>query len=345
MIRRFTVLLAALALTACGQSSGIHSSAIPLPAGGADSMLSRGTATANANPNLKWFGIPTQFSWPEYITNGPDGNLWFTEFYTDKVARITPQGRVTEFSLPANNDVEAIVTGPDGNLWITEPGANRIGRMTPNGSFTSFAVNGSNPSPRGICVGPDGDLWFAEYYDDHLGRITPSGVITRFALPHLSSPWECVAGPDGLIYVTDSGTDQISRFDPVALRFLSPVQLRQYDNPWALMVGPDKHVWFTGRHSGKIGVIVNGKAHEFKIQLQTAYPEDIAAGPDGNFWFTESQRNRIGRFNPVTGTFLPNIVLSSKDVPESIVAGPDGNMWFTNPSYDAPDNRIGRITP
>ena len=335
MIRRIAVVVAAAAITACGQTSTMHS----------PSLIQASQKIAQMPPGLSWFHPPTVDSWPEYITNGPDGNLWFTEFYTDKVVRLTPQGQFTEFALPQLNDVEAIVAGPDGDLWITEPGAQKIGRLSTTGDFTAFMVHGTNPSPRGICVGPDGNLWFAEYYDDHIGRITTSGVITRFALPAHSYPWEVVAGADGLIYVTDSASDRISRFDPVALKFLTPIALKAHDDPWGLALGPDKQVWFTGRTSGKIGVIVNGKPIEFKIGLQTAYPDDLAFGPDGNVWFTDSLRNRIGRFNPSTKTFLPNFVLSTKDIPTSIVAGPDGNMWFTNPSETSSDNKIGRITP
>ena len=297
-----------------------------------------------ATPQVKFFTIPTSFSWPEYITNGPDGNLWFTEFYTDKVARITTAGAVTEFALPPNNDVEAIVTGPDKNLWFTEPGVNRIGRITPSGTFESFFDAGRNPSPRGIAVGPDGNLWFAEYYDDHLGRITPSGTVTRFALARGSSPWEVIAGPDGDVWVTLSTTDRIARFNPATLKFDAPVLLNHGDNPWALTLDPDRHVWFTGRAGGKIGVVLAGKATEFTIPGKPgSYPDDIAFGPDGNFWFTESLTAGIGRFDPSTRTFLPRINLSSKDIPTSIVAGPDGNMWFTNPSYTGSDNKIGVV--
>jgi virginiamycin B lyase len=38
------------------------------------------------------------------IAAGSDGNLWFTEELGDRVGRITPAGRVTEFSLPSGSD-------------------------------------------------------------------------------------------------------------------------------------------------------------------------------------------------------------------------------------------------
>ena len=36
------------------------------------------------------FAIPTPVSGPAGITAGPDGNLWFTESYTNKIGTISP---------------------------------------------------------------------------------------------------------------------------------------------------------------------------------------------------------------------------------------------------------------
>jgi streptogramin lyase len=43
------------------------------------------------------FTIPTADSVPRYITAGPDGNLWFTEFTANNIARMTTAGVITEF--------------------------------------------------------------------------------------------------------------------------------------------------------------------------------------------------------------------------------------------------------
>ena len=58
---------------------------------------------------------------PTDIVAGPDGNLWFTE-WGDRIGRITPAGRVTEFSrgISRGSAPEGIADGPDGNLWYTE---------------------------------------------------------------------------------------------------------------------------------------------------------------------------------------------------------------------------------
>src|SRR5712692_6892750 len=70
------------------------------------------------------FRLPTNGA-PEGITAGPDGNLWFTEKVSSQIGRITPQGKISEFSLPTPNGFpEGITAGPDGNLWFTELAGN-----------------------------------------------------------------------------------------------------------------------------------------------------------------------------------------------------------------------------
>src|SRR5215212_4853193 len=63
------------------------------------------------------FTVPGVGSQPTGITVGSDGNLWFTEFGSSQLGRITPAGLVEEFVLPAGRGPDSIVSGPDGALW------------------------------------------------------------------------------------------------------------------------------------------------------------------------------------------------------------------------------------
>src|SRR5262245_47930815 len=49
------------------------------------------------------YTITTGNSGPKGITAGPDGNIWFVENSTNKVAKITPTGTVTEYAIPTAN--------------------------------------------------------------------------------------------------------------------------------------------------------------------------------------------------------------------------------------------------
>ena len=121
------------------------------------------------------FTIPTADSEPSGITAGPDGALWFTEEYGNKIGRITPQGDIfiTEFPIPtANSGPNGIASGPDGNLWFTEYWADKIGRITTQGVITEFPIPTADSGPLGITSGPDGNLWFTELDGDKIGKIT-----------------------------------------------------------------------------------------------------------------------------------------------------------------------------
>src|SRR5205823_3587603 len=114
---------------------------------------SRGTFTE--------FPIPTP-TFLEFVTPGPDGNLWFGEV-VGKIGRITPAGTLTEFPVGASPDQpEEITPGPDGNLWFSEVFGNKIGRITPSGAITEFPVPTPNAQPEWITTGPDGNVWFVE---------------------------------------------------------------------------------------------------------------------------------------------------------------------------------------
>ena len=61
---------------------------------------------------------------PLGITAGPDGNIWFAESYTRAIARLTPDGFLTEFPLSPSFDFpEDIVRGPDGLSGLPNPPA------------------------------------------------------------------------------------------------------------------------------------------------------------------------------------------------------------------------------
>src|SRR5206468_2339787 len=95
-------------------------------------------AIAYAAPigTLKQFRVPTRNSSPLDITQGSDGNFWFTEgnvlppqpFGPHNVGLITPSGAITEFAVCFFCFPNRIVQGPGGVLYFTksDPGLGRI---------------------------------------------------------------------------------------------------------------------------------------------------------------------------------------------------------------------------
>src|SRR5436189_555880 len=71
---------------------------------------------------------------PTSIVAGPDGNLWVFESGRQSIARMTPTGQLTEFSIPAGVTVGRMIAGPDGAIWFTDSVYSQIGRMSLTGA-------------------------------------------------------------------------------------------------------------------------------------------------------------------------------------------------------------------
>ncbi len=202
---------------------------------------------------------------PAYITTGPDGALWFTEYGVNQIGRVTTAGVMTEFPIPtAGSHPWGITTGPDGALWFTENSASRIGRITTAGAITEFPIPMARTFPAGITTGPDGALWFTG--GDQIGRITTAGVISQFPLP---------AG-----VVTTAGSSL------------------------GITTGPEGALWFTvyagfEPNGNDIGRVTTDGTITVYPRLY-AGPHDIIAGPDGALWFTEVTTQAIARLTLTT---------------------------------------------
>lgn len=330
-------------------------------------------ATAGAAGSITLFsaGLSSE-TFPTEITNGPDGNLWFTSDL-GPIGKITPAGAITEYSAGLNPDSEPfeIISGPDDNLWFAdspfEGGTPAIGRVTPGGTITEFSAGVNQDAepitlqgPTGITAGPDGNLWFGDSggfsssENSSIGRITPSGTITVFELPSACTiPEELVVGPDDNLWFINDGKGP---FCGGLGRIATDGTITEFDifdgsetgPPRSLVVGPDDNLWFTGDEA--IGRMTTaGVVTAFSAGLS---PEaglgEIIVGPDGNLWFTENgwisnPEKALGRITPAGEitefpTTDPELEGPGRSPISNLVAGPDGNIWFT--LWEA----IGRMT-
>jgi virginiamycin B lyase len=108
---------------------------------------------------------------PHRITAGPDDALWFT-LGSGAIGRVTVDGVLSEFPLPADAKPFDITAGPDGALWFSTDQA-AIGRITTSGEITLHPVEGAKRLI-GIAAAPDGTLWVADGEADALWHYTPA---------------------------------------------------------------------------------------------------------------------------------------------------------------------------
>jgi streptogramin lyase len=282
------------------------------------------------------FPIPTTSSRPEFITVGPDSNLWFTEVQGNKIGKITLDGVITEYQVPtADSNPVGITNGPDGNLWFTEAHGNKIGRITISGVITEYTVP-SGAFSYGITTGSDGNVWFTENHSK-IGKITPSGVVTEYTVPSGGDPGDITTGSDGNIWFTNDINNSIGRITPtgVITEFAVPSTI-SYSAIAYITNGPDGNLWFTEiNEAAVVKITPSGVVTEYLTPSGNS-PYGITTGPDGNIWFMENV-NSIGKITP--GGVITEYPISSGAFSDSIITGPDGNLWFS----DFYGNKIGRI--
>ena len=301
---------------------------------------------------------------PYGIVTGPDGNLWFTEYSANQIARLNPTtGVVTEYSqgLTPLSGPEDITVGPDGNLWFTENLASQIGSINPStGQITEYGVNNgisANSGPTDITTGPDGNLWFTENYttqNANVSRVASFNPGFSTATEYSSSktpnfsansgPFDITTGPDGNLWFTENTANKIGRITVPA----SPgggITVTEFGGlannaaPQGITAGPDGNLWFTENGANQIGrITTSGTVTEFS-NTNGSDPRDIAIGPDANLWFTEGNASAIASIT-TSGTVTQNgSGISPMSTPQDITMGPDGNLWFTEYS----GNRIARV--
>jgi streptogramin lyase len=263
---------------------------------------------------------------PTDATIGLEGNMWLTEQDVNKIARVTPTGKVTEYSVTLA-EPQQIATGPEGQLWYTSGIKEEIDKMTPSGTVTKYTIPGRAVD---LTAGPDGNIWYVDREKNTVVRLTTSGSWKSYFLPAGSWPKFITAGPDGNLWFAESGTNKIGKITP--LGGITEYALPAGSQPEQITTGPDGKLWFVESGTKKVGKITTtGVVTEYSITVagEFAYLEAIAAGPDGNIWVGENQLGTMRMWKVTTsGVATKYQIPGTEGSISSLVSAPDGNVWY-----------------
>ncbi|HEX2204190.1 MAG TPA: RHS repeat-associated core domain-containing protein, partial [Longimicrobium sp.] len=286
--------------------------------------------------------------------------------------------------------LNGVALGPDGSVYIEDSFNSRIRRVAPDGTISTFAGEGQcgtprNPTPPadlgdgspadravlqdpyGLAVGPDGTVYIADTRHNRIRRVGADGIIhtiagtgvggfggdggaARDAL--LSSPWGVEVGPDGSLYVSDTGNQRVRRIDPDGVITTiagngeigfsgdgGPATAARLNDPSDVGFGPDGSVYIPDvnnyrlRRVGPDGVITtiagNGvECRDTHLDCGDGSPPPVArlgwlygveTGPDGSIYIADTGSERVRRIRTVIPPFSGD---------ELVVASEDGGALF-----------------
>jgi streptogramin lyase len=308
-------------------------------------VLSLGSAALAAPVGtLKQFKVPTANSRPRAITNGSDGNRWFTEgteftAAPAKIGRITPTGVITEFA-PGVADgcnvciITDIAQGPGGILYIT---SNDPTLMRFDVATQSFAT--PVPMPNTSALGGNlavsaTDVWITDFNNDVVWRYHLSdGQFTSFPV---SDPADVAVDGAGNAWFTQPGdvnapgTSTIGRIDAAtgAVTTTPTTDGSTTVAPRSLTVAADEQVWFTARFPPQaVGRLDPSSNSVTLFPVTNTGPSGIAAAPDGSVWFTQETK---GNAASITNA---GVITEGKAVkgsgPFGITVAANGDPWYT----------------
>jgi RHS repeat-associated protein len=217
-----------------------------------------------------------------------------------------------------------------------------VGNGIPGFSGDRGPANAAQLSdPEGAAVGPDGSLFIADTYNARIRRVGPDGVITTVAgngtpgfrgdggpatAAQLNGPAGVAVGPDGSLYIADSGNYRVRR------------------------VGPDGIIT-TLAGNGSSGFVGDGSP---AAAARLTLPTGVAVGPDGSLFIADFWDHRVRRVGPdgVITTVAGNgtfgfsgdggpATTAQLYSPWGVTVGPDGSLYVV----DSLNNRIRRVGP
>lgn len=176
------------------------------------------------------------------------------------------------------------------------------------------------------------------------------------------APVDVEADADGNLYVIDSATKKLQKFDPQG-NFITSIDIRnnaadsgEQSQPWGLGIGPDGEVVVADTFGWRVRVF------DKDLELRASFgdppdtskapgpfdlfgPRDAAIDRSGNVWVTDTGNDRIQVFT-LDGQFVRTIGSSGSgpgqfDEPVGIDIGPDGAIYVA----DMYNSRVQVLNP
>ena len=236
-------------------------------------------------------------------------------------------------ALPSGWAPYAVAGDAGGTLWMTVLAPPGLARLLPGETpvrgdgFGHETLPLNEGRPMLLAVAADGALWCTRT-DDRLSRRDASGGHTVIDLEPGSAPYGIAAAPDGGIWFTAPGRNQIGRV--TAAGDITIVDLTVPDARAAMLtVDADGRPWVALNAAGALAHVRDGTVRlvELPNGRTPAAPVCIAASAAG-IWYADIAGGCVGRVDP-SGSVEQITFADAACRPHAVAADTDGGCWAT----------------
>ncbi len=297
-----------------------------------------GNEVSALNVSIREWDVPTKGSNPHDPAVGPDGALWFTEQYTNKLGRLDPAtGTIREYPLKTNKSgPHGLVADKEGNIWYTGNYAGLIGKLNPRtGEITEYKMPDAKASdPHTPVFDQQGVLWFTVQGGNFVGRLDPrTGKIDLKLVPTKDAlPYGMGVNSKGIPFFCEFGTNKMAKIDPKSME-ITEYKLPTDARPRRMAIAADDKVYFTdfdGGHLGRLDPATGAVKMWASPGGPMSSPYGMAITRDGMVWYSEAgvEPNTVIRFDPKTETFARAKIPSGGGVVRNMAATADGRVYI-----------------
>lgn len=307
---------------------------------------------------------------PDGVSLGLDGSIYIEDSGNHRIRRIGPDGIITTFAGNGSCSGSTPIGPSSASVAQADPaagdsiGPKRVPVRAEGEGVSTLALGDGGPAnqanlntPYGVAAAPDGSVYIADGMNNRIRKVTPDGIITTVAgtglccfggdggpatAARLNFPWGVTLGPDGSLYIADTGNNRIRRVTPDGIittvagnGFYSfggdggPATGASFRNPDRVAVAADGSIYIPDsnnyrlRRVGPDGIITTVAGDGFYnfggdggpaagAQLRFIY--DVSIAPDGTLYVADTGNQRVRRILPVLPGFnATDVVIASED--------------------------------
>jgi virginiamycin B lyase len=281
--------------------------------------------------------VPTPGSRPHDPLATPDGMLWWSGQFANRLGRVDPRtGETKEYPIPVHAGPHGLINDKDGNIWYGGNWGGHIGKLdVKTGQYTYYQMPDPKArDPHTPLFDKNGILWFSVQNGGFMGRLDPAtGDIKLFAPkgPPGQQPYALRFLSDGVTpFFSFFGANKLATFDPVTL------EPKEYTLPdprtriRRMTVTSDDMIWY--------GDWATGKLARFEPKTGRVTEWDGPSGPqsqpygmtaiDDKIWYVESNTrpNNLVRFDPKTEKFQTWQIPGGGGIVRNMMPMPDGKI-------------------